>query len=156
MAPSSDFVSNPEVKELVAQAGSIESTAKTYQVKTAEDYAAAGEELARIKGAQKRLDTLRKTITQPMDAAKKAVLDFFRPHEERMRQAESLIKRQLIAYSDEQERIQREEQRKANEAAEKERQKIAARAVKAEASGKVEKAEQLQQHSARPRWSSRR
>jgi hypothetical protein len=54
----------------------------------------------------------------------------------------------MIGYTDEQERLRRIEQAKADEAARKEKEKLEAQARKAEASGKVEKAATLEMRAA--------
>lgn len=139
---------DPEVQELTTQSEALLALSSTYRVATQEQYAGAGDELKRVKAAQKKLDVLRKSMTVPIDAAKKAIMDLFRAPEDRLARAESGIKRAMIAYSEEQERIRREEQRKADEAARKERERVEAQARKAAESGKVEKAEQLEERAA--------
>lgn len=143
-----DIASNTEVQELAAQSDMLAQVALAYRVASPIEYANAGEELKKIKAAAKRLDDLRKTMTKPLDAAKKAIMDFFRTPETKLQQAESGIKRAMIAYSEEQDRIRREEQRKADEAARKEQEKLQAQAAKAAASGKVEKAVELETRAA--------
>jgi hypothetical protein len=143
-----DIASNPEVRELAEQTDQLLQIASSYRVTTAAEYTAAGEELKKVKAAAKRLDEIRKSMTKPLDAAKRAIMDFFREPETKLQRAESDIKRAMIAYSEEQERIRREEQRKAEEAARKEREKLEAQAAKAAAAGKIERAEQLEQRAA--------
>ena len=145
---SLDFASNPEVQALTTQTDQLVAHAQTFIVKNAEQYSSAGEELTRIKATQKRLETIRKGMTQPLDAAKKAIMDFFRGPEAKLSQAESGIKRAMIGYSDEQDRLRREEQRKADERARKERERLEAQAAAAAASGKAGRAEQLQERAA--------
>lgn len=124
MPPDINPASDPEVKALTVQTEQFEALALTYRVSTPVQYTDAGEQLKQIKTAMKRLDDLRKGMTRPLDAAKKAIMDFFRAPEEKLTRAEAGIKRAMIAYSDEQERIRREEQRKAEEAARKERERL--------------------------------
>lgn len=143
-----NFESAPEVKALTEETQVIVAAAGAVVVKTVEQYALAGTELTRIKGAAKRLDELRTSITRPMDAAKKAVMDFFRAPAERLAAAEAQIKRAMLAYSNEQDRIRQAEQRKADEAAQRERDRISAQAAKATAAGKDEKAAALEQRAA--------
>lgn len=144
---SLDFASNPEVQALTTTTDQLVAVAQSFAVRSAEQYSTAGEELTRIKSAQKRLEALRKSMTQPLDATKKAIMDFFRGPETKLAQAESGIKRAMIGYSDEQDRLRREEQRRADEAARKERERIEAQAARAAASGKTEKAELLQERA---------
>lgn len=137
----------PEAKQLIAQTDAILAEAESYKVSTAQQFADAGDVLKRIKGHQKKLDETESGITKPINDGLKAIRDLFRGPKERAAKAESLVKRAMIAYSEEQERIRREEQRKADEAAQKERDRLAAQAAKAAASGKVEKAEALEERA---------
>jgi len=143
-----DITNDPEVREVAEEAHMLATVAARYSVGTAEEYTVAGDELKRIKAAQRKLDELRKKITRPMDAAKKAVLDLFRDPEDKLRQAEAGMKRAMIAYSDEQEQIRREEQRRAEDAARKEREKLEAQAARAANAGKDARAEVLEQRAA--------
>lgn len=143
-----DITNNREVREVAEEAQMLATVAARYSVATAGEYSVAGDELKRIKAAQKRLDEVRKSITRPIDAAKRAVLDLFREPETRLSQAEANMKRAMIAYSDEQDRIRREEQRKAEDAARKEREKLEAQAAKAAEAGKDARAEVLEQRAA--------
>jgi hypothetical protein len=138
----------PEAKQLIAHTDAILAEAETYKVATAQQFADAGDVLKRIKSHQKKLDESESDITRPINAGLKAVRDLFRGPKERAARAESLVKRAMIAFSDEQERIRRVEQAKADELARKERERIEAQAKKAAESGKTEKAEALEQRAA--------
>jgi hypothetical protein len=140
MLPEMNPAADPEVKALTVQTEQFAALALTYKVSTPVQYADAGEQLKQVKAAMKRLDDLRKGMTRPLDAAKKAIMDFFRAPEEKLVRAESGIKRAMIAYTDEQERIRREEQRKAEEAARRERERLEAIARETERKAR-EKAE---------------
>lgn len=93
-----DLITRPDVKELTDETSQILTGALSFKIATNVSYQLAADELQRIKGAGKRLETLRKTITQPMDAAKQAVMDFFREPEQRLKQAELQIKSEMVAY----------------------------------------------------------
>lgn len=141
---ATDWGSDPKVKELTAQTDQLLELAEKYVVTTDAEYETAGTELTRVKAQQGKLEELRKSITRPMDAAKKAVMDLFRGPEEKLARAEAGIKRALVGYQEEQDRKRREDQARADEAARKERERIEAQAARAAAAGKVEKAEALQ------------
>lgn len=143
-----EIAARPDVREVTDAAQAIVSIAGSYTVTSPEQYVAAGADLTRIAGAQKKLEAVRQAITRPMDAAKKAVLDFFRDPEAKLETAKNTIKRAMIAYDEQQRRIREEEQRKADERARKERERLEAQAQKAVDSGKIEKAEQLQTRAA--------
>lgn len=143
-----EIAARDDVREVTAETLAIASLAGSFQVTTTEQYVAAGAELTRIAAAQKRIETVRMAITRPMDAAKKAVLDFFRDPEAKLETAKNTIKRAMISFDDAQRRIREEEQRQADERARKERERIEAQARKAAESGKVEKADALEQRAA--------
>lgn len=133
---------------VVIQAQTLLSNAESYAVTSIEQYTQAGEFLKHIKAKYKELDEQRKGMTKPLDDSKKRIMDFFNKPLDFLTRAESTVKRAMIAFSDEQERIRREEQRKADEAARKERERIEAQARKAAESGKVEKAVALEERAA--------
>ena len=112
------------------------------------DYEAASAVLSEVKSRYKELDAQRKEITKPIDAAKKAVMDLFKTPLELLEKAESKIKGLMIGYTNEQERKAREEQARLQRLADAEaaRQKkiLDEKIARAEASGKTEKAEELQ------------
>ena len=122
----------PQVQQVTTEIANLEAFAASYQVTTPAQYAAGAADLQRVKSAQKRLEETRTGITGPMNAALKRVNDFFRAPTERLATIERTIKGQLVRFADEQERIRQEEQRKADEAARKERERLEAQAREAE------------------------
>jgi len=143
-----DPAQDPQVKELTVQTEHLLALGANYQIVNAAGYQVAGVELQKVKGAQRRLDDLRRSITRPMDEAKRRVMEFFRGPEEKLARAENGIKRAMVAFQTEEDRKRREAQARADEAARKERERLAAQAQKAAATGKVEKAVELEQRSA--------
>lgn len=133
-----DPTTDPEARALTAQTDTLFAVGQHCTVVTAADYEVAGLELKRVKDAQKKLDELRKSMTRPIDAAKKAILDFFRGPEDKLARAESGIKRAMVTYQDEQARVRREEQRRADEAAAAERRRLAQQQAEAEAKARAE------------------
>lgn len=104
--------------------------------------------LVDVKKRYKELDAQRKAITNPIDAAKKLIMDLFRTPLTKLEMAESIIKKAILKYDDEQREIARQEQIKlqklADQEAEKQKRLLDAKIERAEASGKVEKVEELQ------------
>jgi hypothetical protein len=139
-----DPAQDPQVKELTAQTDQLLALGANYHIVNAAGYEVAGVELQRVKGAQRRLDDLRRSMTRPLDEAKRAIMNFFRAPEEKLARAENGIKRAMVAFQTEQDRLRREAQARADEAARKERERLAAQAQRAAASGKTEKASQLE------------
>lgn len=136
-----DYEITPEVREVQAEADQALAVATEYRVTNGDEYSAAGDELKRIKAAQKRLDETRKSLTSPIDAARKRIMDLFRGPAEKLDQAEKAIKGACITYQQEQERIRREEQRKAEEAARKERERLERLRIAAEQRARDKEAE---------------
>lgn len=143
-----DFANAPEVREAQELVARTEAAITGYKISTPEEYQNSATVLKKIKAGQKRLEELRTAITGPLNAALKAVNDLFRQPADKLAAAERSIKAEIGRYADEQERIRREEQRKADEAARKQQEKLQAQAQKAADSGKVEKAAELEQRAA--------
>jgi hypothetical protein len=112
------------------------------------DYEIASTILSEVKSRYKELDSQRKEITKPIDTAKKAVMDLFKTPLELLEKAESKIKGLMIGYTNEQERKAREGQARlqklADQEAAKQKKILDEKIARAEASGKTEKAEELQ------------
>ena len=113
------------------------------------EYDKATDILKEIKTRIKELDTQRKDITNPIDKAKKAVMDLFKPPIELLEKAEAKIKALVLDYNNKKEKEAKEEQeklqKKADKKAEEEKKKIDAKIEKAKASGNLEKVEELEQ-----------
>lgn len=113
-----------------------------------DDYNSATDVLKDIKTRYKELDTQRKEITKPLDTAKKNVMELFSHPLTLLEKAEKKIKSLMIGYTEEQEKKARAEQERlqklAEAEAEKERKKLEVKIERAKASGKEEKAEELE------------
>ena len=124
---------------------------RSLKIKTAGEYENAAEFLKCIKRTAKSIEDKRKSITRPLDMAKKSIMDLFRKPLCDLSEAEGLVKRGMLAFSQEQERIRREREAQLREQArreeERKRRQLEERAKKAEASGKVEKAEALRERA---------
>ena len=135
--------SQPKESALTKSAERVLAIALSIVVDSNEMAEIAASELVTIKGRAKELDEERKRITKPMDDAKKAVMDIYKPAIEKLGQAETALKTSLLTYQKEQQRIAdlaaAEEARKAREEAEK----LRAKAEKMEAKGKTEDADAL-------------
>jgi hypothetical protein len=109
------------------------------------DIAAA--DLRDIKTRARDLEAMRVSMTKPLDESKRRIMDLFRGPLSQLEAAEGNIKRAMVAYNTEQDRLRREEQARIDEAARKEREALEKKAAKAEASGKVERAEALREQA---------
>jgi len=113
-------------------------------IATQEQFDAAGDVVKRIKSAYNTLDDKRKSMTRPLDEAKKQIMDFFKSPLEKLQSAEYAVKGKISSYIAEQNRIAAEQQRKLEEQQRKEAEKIQARIDAAAAKGNESKVEQLQ------------
>lgn len=118
---------------------------EAFEITNPDQYTASGELLREIKTRQKAVASTRTGITKPMDAAKKTVMDLFNPVSMRLIAAEQTIKAAMLIFSRAEEQRQREEQARLDEAARKERERLASRAATARTGGHDEKAEVLEQ-----------
>lgn len=114
----------------IASANQALAAAESAVVTDQESAEEAGALLKKFSAAEKALADRRMEITRPIDAAKKSVMDLFRSPQDTLGKARSVIKRKMAAWHDEQERIAREERRKAEEKAERERKKAEEKAAK--------------------------
>jgi hypothetical protein len=115
---------------------------------TAEDYTSAANELMRVKGQYKSIDKEREQLKAPSLEGCRRVDDFFRAPLQFLVKAEQILKGKLNHYDRQQDAIRVEEQRRADAVARKERERIEAQALRAQASGKVDKAAALEQRAA--------
>ena len=138
---------HPEIAAERANEQSIELMAKVegFTIATAEEYQASGDLLRDIKARQKAVTSTRTDITKPMDAAKKHVMDLFKPVSERLIAAEQTIKAAMLIFSSGEEARQRAEQAERDRIAEVERKRFEARAEKAREDGNAEKAAVLEE-----------
>ena len=125
-------INTPEVRKLAQETDQLVGHYEGYAVSNDVEYADGAEELRRIKAQQDILETRRFAITRPMDAAKKAVMDFFRPFSDRLDDAEIHVKKALTDYSAEQERIAAEAARIERQRAEKEARRLREEAEEAD------------------------
>lgn len=134
-----EIVKSTEVLQLARKADVIVEDEKQAQY--------ASEILSQIKKRYKELDEQRKSITKPIDEAKRQVMELFKAPMELLERAEKHLKNLILKYQEEKERKAREEAerlRKIAEAeAEKQRKKLEAQIQKAQEKGKEDKVEEL-------------
>jgi hypothetical protein len=94
-------------------------------IRTAEQFTQAGELLKAVKGALRQIEDQRLAITRPQNEAIRATNAQAKAAAAPFEEAERAIKARMVEFSNEQERLRREEQRKAEEAAQRERERIA-------------------------------
>lgn len=143
-----EIAEKPEVRALVQEADTLFDTAQDFKIASAADYVTAADWLKIVKGKQKDLKALRETITKPMRVALDAVRAMFSRPEKMLELAEQALKKSMNIYNAEQDRIRIERQRKLDEAAEKDRQRLEQQANRAATKGQVDKAVELQERAA--------
>jgi hypothetical protein len=142
----------PEERDRITKAASdFLQTARDFRVVSTVTYEGAADLLKGIKAAQHTLAAKKDALVRPINQALKAARDLFRGPEAALEEAENLYKREMVAYSEEQERIRQEEQRKENERAETERRRLEKEAREAEEraraareAGNIRQAEKLE------------
>jgi hypothetical protein len=113
------------------------------------EYESASVILKSVKARYNELDKQRKEITKPIDEAKKNVMALFNEPLSLLSNAESTLKRLMIDYTNEQDRLAKLEQKRLQDLADaeaKRQQKILDEKIaRAKASGKEEKVEILEE-----------
>lgn len=121
-------ITDQERQEIRGAGSQLHNLARTHRVTDQATYDAAGGWLKQIKAAQKALTDKKMAVVRPINQALAAARELFRAPEAALEEAENLFKRSMISYTDEQERLRREEQRQAEDAARKERERLEAEA----------------------------
>lgn len=143
-----NLAADPEVAALVPERSKLAAFAKGLVIKTQEGYEKAADLLKTIKGNLRTIEDARTRITGPMNEALREINKQAKEASALFLEDEKIIKRAMIAYSDEQDRLRAEEQRKANEAAERERKRQLEIADRARAKGQESKAELHEERAA--------
>ena len=137
-------VNDPKALALAQEAETTLTLAKEYLIDGPEMYGLAAEELKAIKSKARDLDEMRKSMTRPLDDAKKRIMDFFNKPLAFLTEAESLIKRSMLTYDREQERKRKEEEDRLRAAARAEQERLQKeaeeKAAQLAADGKTEQA----------------
>lgn len=132
---------------LTAQAQTLLASATDIVIDSVLMFESAGEELQAIKALQKKVEDQRTAITKPMNDALKAVNDFFRAPAQFLVQAEAAIKRPMVTWTSEQERLAAEARREAERLAAAERERLAA--IQREQEAAQRRAEKASQEAAK-------
>lgn len=127
----------PSEQQLAQVSSPILATAQSLVIDSPTMYEVAADELKTIKGRYKQLEEQRKAITQPMDVAKKQVMELFKKPLEQLEQAEKILKASMLDYQQATARAAAKAQRKLDEAAAAERARMAEAAKTAEQTGDV-------------------
>lgn len=131
------------IRALAADAAGLRERAGLWRVSSPDEYRDAGEELRNIKGARTRLDELRKSITAPLDAAKRAAMDLFREPTGWLEQAEAQVRKAMLTFREEREREERRLREEAEARAAETRASLEASAARAASQGRLDDAAEL-------------
>ena len=115
---------NPDALLLDKQSQESLTLANAYTITTTEQFQFAAEELKAIKAGIKSAEKMRKEATGPLDDAKKTIMDWFRPIEDRYIKAEVKIKTSMIIFQREEERKRIVAEAASREVARKEQERI--------------------------------
>lgn len=136
-----------EVQEKAQETEVLAQSYENYAITTTENYAHSAEDLKKIKAKAKELDTMRKSLTKPLDESKKRIMAFFKKPLTLLGSAESAIKSAMINWQQEQEKIRLAEEKRLAEAQRKETERLARLAAAAEKRGDEQKAEEFKGRS---------
>jgi hypothetical protein len=130
-----------EANQAKAEAEVILSISQAFTVTTHEEFVGANAELQSIKKKAKEIEAKRQELKAPILEAGRKVDDLFKPALAVLTAAEDAIKKQMISYQREQERIRKE----AEEAARKELERAERARIRAIEKGDVEKVAKLEE-----------
>lgn len=126
--PTELKIAAPDAAGLSKSAAAALAMVEGFEISDATTYGLAADELKEIKARATRLEEQRKALTAPLDAVKKGIMDLFRAPLDVLGQAESIIKRKMLAYTAEEQRKADEQRIAAERAAQEERDRLAAEA----------------------------
>jgi hypothetical protein len=138
-------IATAEAKRAEEESIRILAAAEAFTITSTPQYEQSAALLQTLKGQQKDLEGLRKSITRPIDEAKQRVMQLFSPSADRLANAEIKLKRAMLAFTQEQKRKQEEAQAALRERERKERERLERQAEKAREKGQEEKAAALEQ-----------
>ena len=140
-------IQTQEAQEAVVVAERMLTEAKSNVITDQFTYEISADALKVLKAKAKSLEDRRKEITKPLDAAKKSVMELFRKPLIMLIDAERIIKKAMITYTDEQERQRREKEEKLRRQAEAEETRKR-KALEEQARKQEEKAAELRKQAA--------
>lgn len=140
-----EFRADPTVLALEPVAANVRKFAAGLVIKNDKAYSDAANILKSIKGAIMQIEDSRTRITKPINESLREVNAQAKAAAAPFLADETVIKNAMIRYSNEQDRLREEEQRRANEAAETERRRLQAIADAAATKARLEAEEKRRQ-----------
>jgi colicin import membrane protein len=111
---------------LTTKAQTAMTSASDFVIDSSTMFELASDDLKQVKALQKEVEEKRTSITGPLNQAVKAVNDLFRAPKEYLDKAESTLKRAMVTWTTEQERLAAIARAEAEAAARAERERLAA------------------------------
>jgi hypothetical protein len=142
-----NLTTDQSVAALAPEREQLMTRVTNLKIRDQEGYSEAAGWLKSIKGFLKAIEDARTRITKPINESLREVNAQAKDAAAPFLEGETKIKRAMIAWSDEQDRLQREEQRRQNEAAAKEQARLQEIADRAAAKGQTGKAEQFEERA---------
>jgi len=119
-----------EVQVQIAETKVMSDAYSNYAITNSEEYQGSAENLRKIKSKAKELDGLRKSLTKPIDESKKRIMELFKEPFEYLTRAESHVKKAMIGWQADQEKVRQAEQARLAEIQRKEAEKLQQQAAK--------------------------
>lgn len=113
-----------DAQKLITQAEGDVALAQSFRIVSNDGYITAAEILKSIKGRYQEIEAKRKEMTLPLDEAKRRVMDFFRQPLQQLSSAEGQIKGAMVGFTQEQERVRRQEEQRIQALAREEQERL--------------------------------
>lgn len=137
-------VVTPEIQQNTEKALIVLDQANTLMISTVDDYKIAQGLMKTVKERIKELNDTRMEQTRPLDESKSKIMAFFAIPLEKLEKAKIYLNRIMVNFTEEQETKRREEERRLQDEARKRAEEEALKqALKAEAAGETQEAEQI-------------
>lgn len=117
--PDIEIEITQEAKDVTESTDLVLKEAKDFKIATVADLEISATILKEVKQKKKKIDEVRKSMTRPLDVTKKQIMEFFKPFENKLSEAENIVTRAILDFRTEERRKAEEAQRKAQEEAEK-------------------------------------
>lgn len=146
--PETVAIAKPDPTLIRSAEAHLAAARASQSITTLEECERAAEDLRQIKTRAKELEETRMRITKPLLDAQRAVNELFRAPQATLAAAEAILKRSILDFQESEDAKRRAAEALAAEALRREREKLEDRAAKAEASGRLERAEALRASAA--------
>ena len=119
-----------EVQTKIRETTESLSIYDNYTIDSIEKYRVSADDVKAIKAKYKELDDTRKSLTAPIEESKKKIIALFKPPLDFLKRAEEAVKKAMVTWQTEQEKIRRAEEQRLAEIQRKEAEKLQAQAAK--------------------------